>query len=119
MLHGVVIEVKHTKSHEGTFKIQLPKHHHKKGSISAKAAATKKHHRVVTIHVKQHTKFRKVWRAAGKVHHQHAIFAELHKGEHVRVVLNRHHHALDVDIHVKPPVTTTAAKPPAKVLKKK
>ena len=116
MVRGVVIEVKHTKSHEGTFKIRVVKHHHKKGSTSAKAAATKKGHHIVTVHVKQQTKFQKAWHAGGKVHRQHAIFAELKKGEHVRVVENHHHHALDVVIHTRPPVTniTKAIKPTKK-----
>ena len=106
-LHGVVESVHHdqAKGH-GEIKIKVAHHHHKKKAKSAAAAATpskkKKHHDIVTVRVNSATKFDRVIHSQGKVHRHKATFSDVHKGEHVHVVLSaaEHHVAKRVDIEV-------------------
>jgi hypothetical protein len=103
-LHGVVVEVHHDKAKgTGEIKIKVAHHHKKKTAKSAAAAATpskKKHHDIVTVHVTGATKFEKVIHSQGKAHRHKVSFADVHKDEHVRVVLSGEHHAREVDIEV-------------------
>jgi hypothetical protein len=130
-LRGVVeaVHLDKKKDH-GTIVVKVHHHHPRAAGQAAAApkaagpnAAHRHHHHEVKVHVDLTTRFARVAHTGkGQTRQAAASFADVHKGEHVRVVEHgaKHHHARKVDIlvgHVHAPRATAAV--PRVVLRKR
>ena len=93
--HGVVIDVQKDKDKdEGTIVVKV--HHKKKGEAAPATAEEKK------FRVNSQTKFEFISGKKGERERKPATFADVHKGEHVLILVKgKDHLAERVEIHVR------------------